>query len=342
MNPEKDKVQEEDQTVAAEPQQEKVAADDSLVDLYEASNDEVKDALRKAQEEESSATVQSDQSATDDSAVTESTDSGSGELPTKEVAKVEAEPSKPNRTYTEEEIQGLLAERERLKKEGNQKELFIQHRNNELGATRQQLAATRQQLAQIREQLFAGLEDKFAENPIQAINDRERIKELDQQIRGIDQKEARAVNIVEAQTLFVKHVDIDNVSIDDLSSVLKDDGFDDAIVANFKANPWEFTSPEALVQLGKRAQDKKTFQQADQDRRILARHVMALNEEIKKLKARPSQVLTSIRKNLDRMPNINAASSSSNGRRTSIDPASIPHLSNQEVKEALNAAMRQA
>ncbi len=320
-------------------------ADDSMVEIHEATREELDSALTNAVAEEEAASVEPDEQVSDDPEIPEKevpTDNPVvAKTTTGDVAAVGAVPSKPARTYTEDEIQGLLADRERLKKEGNQKELFIQHRGNELGTVRQQLAASKQQLSEVRARLVEGLEDRFSENPVEAMNDRDKINKIDQQLAIIDQKDSRAVRIVEAQTLFLKHVDTDNISIDDIADTLRADGADERFVAELKANPWEFTTPEALVQMGRRAMDRKELKQADGDRRTLAKHVLYLNEEIKKLKSRPKQVLAQVQRNLNQVQNVTGSGGVSSRKSSSINPASIPDMGNQELAAALNQAMRE-
>lgn len=324
MPPEKTEV--DSQATAVTPEQE-------MVDVHDAAIEDLDAALANAKAQET-------EPATDDSA---SDSTQQSEKPTEQpeskdpgVAAQGADASKPAKTYTQEEIQAILAENERQKKTVNQKELYIQARGNELGKIRQDYALIKQQLSQARAQLANGLEDRFAENPVQASNDRDRIKEIDAQIEGLDSQEERAAKIVEAQTFFLRHVDTDNVSLDEVADVLKSDGVDERYVAQFKANPWEFTTPEALVQMGKRALDRKNFVTADADRRLLAKHVLHLNAEIEKLKARPGQVISSIQKSLNRAPNVNAASAASPKTSRDVDPT---RMTTAELDAALKAAM---
>lgn len=258
------------------------------------------------------------------------------------VAAPGADPSKPaesaKRTYTPEEIQGIVAENGRLKQGVNQKELFIQHRSTELGQVRSKLAETKRQLAEARARLSTGLEDRWRDEPVQAHKDQAQIQEIDNQITALDGQEERATKIVEAQTFFLRHVDTDKVSLDDVAEVLRADGIGEQYVAQFKANPFEWTTPEALVQFGKRAMDKKAFVEADKDRRVLAKHVLRLNDELAKAKARPGQVITQVQKHLNASPSVTAANGSSSPRKpVDLDPT---RMTTQELDRALAQAMR--
>lgn len=307
--------------------------DSDMVEIHEATVEDLDQALAAAEQEEASGNAVSEEETPPEKPIP----SGQPELKSEGVATTGAEPSKPARTYTQEEIQGILAKNERQKKEGNQKELFIQHRNTELGRLRSEHAAAKQQLAALKQQLASGLEDRFSENPIQAVNDRDRIKEIDSELEGLDQQETRANKIVEAQTFFLRHVDTEKVSIDDVAATLKADGLDDRYVAQFKANPWEFTTPEALVQMGKRAMDRKGFTEADNDRRILAKHVLYLNGELSKQRARPGQIMAQVQRHLNQAPSVTAASTATARTAREVDPT---RMSTAELDAALQAASR--
>lgn len=253
-----------------------------------------------------------------------------------------AEPSKPangapQRVYTQEEVQGILADNERQKKEGNQKELFIQHRGTELGKLKNEYATVRSQLHNLRSQLMTGLEDRLSENPAQGLADRDRIKEIDTQLQGLDQQETRASGIVEAQTFFLRHVDTEKVSIDDVADVLRADGIGEQYIAQFKQNPWEFTSPEALVQFGRRAMDRMEFKTADSDRRILAKHVLQLNDQIARLRGQPNRVAAQIQRNLNGSPPVTSASAMSPNLPSEVDPTK---MSIAQLDSAIQQAMR--
>jgi hypothetical protein len=306
-----------------------------LVDINDADIESLNTALTSAIEYESTAEgLEVDQTVTPSIAQKTATTESDGQkvAPTEAASSITPE----QRTYTQEEIQDIVAQNERQKKQIDQKELFIQQRSTELGTVRQQLAAQRQQLAAYRSQLVNGLEDRFSENPLQASNDRDTIKQIDQRLVGINQQEQRAATIVESQTFFLRHVDTEKVGLDDLAATLKADGVDDRYIAQFKANPWEWTTPEALVQLGKRAEDRKAFEQADSDRRILAQHITYLNSQAQKLKAKPGQIMSRVQQGLNQTPQLTAASS---GSARVVSDLDVDKMSRAELDAALKEAM---
>jgi hypothetical protein len=336
-------VNETEQQVEQEAQ---TNVDDGTVDVHEAKIEDLDAALANAQaQEQLEAEAQEPEAPTPAAAdpvaerpeavAAQGADASKPASAVQTANAVQTVAAAPAKVYTQEEIQAIVAENERQKKQGDQKELFIQRRNSEYGQLKQQLAATRSQLEAARAELAKGLEDRFSENPVQAINDRDRIKEIDSQIEGLNGRGEKAERIVEAQTFFLRHVDVDKITIDDVSEVLKADGVDDRFVSQFKQNPWEFTTPEALVQMGKRAMDRKELATADNDRRVLARHVINLNAEIAKLKNKPGQVMQQVQKNLSQAPSVNAASSATPRGMVDLDPT---QMSTAELDAALKAA----
>lgn len=311
-----------------------------MVEIHQASIDDLDEALASAQAQEQDAPPVEDSAASDeeapqsDNAQQPNGQADSPESPGEEgIATQGSNASKPEKkVYTQEEVQALIDENQRNKQKGDQKELFIQHRSNELGTVRRELAAARNQLATIRKGLADGLGDRYHEDPVKANEDRDKIKDIDAEIAALNEKEAQAIRIVESQTLFLRHVDTHKVSVDDVAEVLRGEGVPENHIAAFKESPWTFTTPEALVQMGKRAMDRVEFKQADDDRRVLAKHVLYLNEEIKKLKGKPGQVLRQVQKHLNQPRSITPASSSNPKTVRDLDPT---RMTTAQLDEAL-------
>lgn len=331
-------MEEEQQTqtdAAAQPDQ-----DSGMVEIHSASIEDLDAALASAQAEEAQADpdpVEVDQSSQSteqpDGQVDPQADVNPADKST--VATPGADPSKPQRQPTAEEFQAATAENERLKREGLQKESYIQQRGNELGVLKGQLASTERQLTDARAQLANGLKDRWVEDPQQASLDQKRIDEIDGQLEGVRRQGEVAETIVEAQTFFLRNVDTNQVTLNDIAQVLVDDGVTEDYVGKFKANPWTFTTPEALVQMGKRALDRKQFVQADSDRRVLAKHIMNLNSQIATLQKRPGQVMKQVQRNLNASPSVSAQSTVSPKVARDLDPTKM------SIKE-LDAALAQA
>lgn len=313
--------------------------DDGLVDVHEADIESLDAALKNAVAQESGeaeAAPTEEAPATDKPEVTQAAPAAKADT-SKPVPATETATAAPSVPATPEEIQAIQAENKRLKEQRDQKELFIQRRSTELGTLRQQLAARTTELQALKLQLENGLEEKFRENPLQASKDQKTLEQIESELEGIKGKGARAQHIVEAQTFFVKNVDTEKVSLEDIADVLKADGVDEQYIAAFKANPWEWTTPEALVQMGKRAEDRKEFATADTDRRTLAKYVLHLKAELEKAQKKPAQVMAQVQRNLNRPAPLTASQSASPKTVRDLDPT---RMTNAELDLALKQAMR--
>lgn len=312
-----------------------------MVEVHEASREDLDAAMKDllAQEKAAMQPPQepvAQQSAPQQTPASNQTVAPRTPIPGKEAG---AEATTSQRAYSQEEVQAILANQDKQKRQLDEKELFIQRQGNELGKLRSEYANTRTQLSALRAQLANGLEERFSENPLQASNDRDRIREIDQAVATLDQNESRADNIVKAQTFFLKHVDTNQVSPDDIAELLRNvDGLPENAVAQFKANPWEWAPPEALVQMGKRAMEMKNAVQADADRRLLAKHVLAQNAEIERLKGRPAQLVNTLQRNINQPPPVTSASTVSARSSMELDPT---RMSRKELDDALKHAMAQ-
>lgn len=219
-------------------------------------------------------------------------------------------PSSGRPVPTPEEARSLQLENERLRLEGQKRELFLQRRNTEYGEAKKQLNATKRELLRLKESLQQGLESKVHEAPLQAFEDREKIKEIDGQIQSVDQADSHLQQIYEGEQLFSRHLDPSEVSLDDMSQALRDDGVPEDFIASFRQNPFGFTTPEAMIQLGKRAVERKHLIKAHQDRVILAQYAKSLQEENARLKAKPGQVIANVQRSLNAPPPLTAANGS--------------------------------
>lgn len=235
----------------------------------------------------------------------------------------------------EAQAQERVAKEARQNERNAKKESFIQHRNGELATIKTNIAANRKALSDERAALLNGLEERFAENPLKGSEDRERIKEINGQLGDLDNSEQRAQRVVESQTFFLRHVDTEQVSPDDMGAVMKADGLPDAHINQFKANPWEFMPVEALIQVGKRALERKQFASADSDRRLLAKHVLYLNSQLEKLKGKPQQLIGNVQRALRASPVVTSASSSTPRGARDLDPTK---MSEAELNSALAKA----
>lgn len=321
-----------DETSASGHETEPASTQPEMVPLDKASNLDVKAALAAqiAKDAQEAQAPEAGVSAQFDSAPEQK--SVGGDSPPVADASKPAQPG-AQRPRTQEEVRALVAENERGKAERQAKELFIQRRNTELGNLRTENAKRRKQFEDLRNQLMQGLNAKFQEDPAGAISDGEKIKELDGHLGNLNSSEQYAAQEVEAQSLFVSHIDTQKVGPEDLFAVLKHDGVDEKFISHFRSNFWSTMDPSALLQLGKRAEDHKNL-------RLLARHIQGQDEKIARLEGRASGVVRNIKRNLSQPAQVTAHSPAATATAHNLNPAAIPNLSRDELKRALNAAQR--
>lgn len=235
--------------------------------------------------------------------------------------------------YTPEEIAAIEAENKRLLTSNEQKERFIQRRNTELGELRKKHDELRLNLLNRKKQLQEGLQEKFDSDPLSAADDRDEIKEINSNLAKIENEGKRAEQIVESQRTFFSHVDTNKVSLDDMAEVLRADGVPEDFIATMKANPWEFANSEALVQIAKRAEERKATVKMSSDLKILANHIKSLNSEISRLKGKPSQMLNNVQRHLNQSPPVTSGNgSSAEDARPMVDPT---RMSTEELNNYL-------
>lgn len=224
---------------------------------------------------------------------------------------------------------------------GNQKELLIRTRRSELGQMQAQISSQREQLLQAKAQIEENLREVFREDPYEGMQRQNRLAQINDHLGILDAKESQAVQIVESQSLFLAHIGDDPEIINSAAEMLRAEGIPENYVQQFTQNPWTFTSPEGLVEIGKRAKLYGEWKTADSDRNLLARHVLHLNKELEKSRARGQSTVAQIQKNLNQSPSVTAKGSGGAPRAAVIDSNAIAAMSPAEVKQALARAQAQ-
>lgn len=307
------------------------------VALHEASNEDVKAALEdriKQEEQESSREAGNLDLATPD------LDSNSTPKPTE----AEVAPQAPSNVAPVGAAPSATAQATPATSQpelGNQKELLIRTRRSELGQMQAQISSQREQLLQAKAQLEENLREVFREDPYEGMQRQNRLAQINDHLQTLDAREAQAVQIVESQSLFLAHIGDDPQIINSAAEMLRVEGIPENFVQQFAQNPWTFTSPEGLVEIGKRAKLYNEFKTADSDRNLLARHVLHLNKELEKYKARGQSTVNQIQKNLNQSPSVTAKGSGGAPRASVMNPNAVAAMSDAEVKQALQKAMQQ-
>lgn len=221
-----------------------------------------------------------------------------------------------------EALQQRVAEQERSRQ---QQERFIKQRNSEVGELRKQLKTARSQLQ-------GSLDDKFHESPGQALEDVEKIKEIDKGLQQLDHEEKLLTHVHTAFEVVSKNVDLEKVAVEDVASVLQDDGFTEAQIKGFFDNPYAAAHGETLIQLFKRAQEKSASKQWKDALEKIVPFTRKLMKEVEAGRAKPEKLLTQVNNALRQGPPISAASGNGGSRR-SIADVDVTKLSDSELKE---------
>lgn len=254
-----------------------------------------------------------------------------GLIPDAEEAKPEAEtppenePEKPQEAAPQGNDTSKPATEEdyaKLREQLAQQEQFIKRRNGEIGSLRQQLTTLKAQLQET-------LDERFAESPKEGMKDARKIEEIDQHLGNLDSEEQRINNIHQAQVLVSKHIKPGEVTMDDVVETLKGDGIDPNYIEQFAKSPFENALPETIVHLYKRAKAESML-------RKLYAITIAKDEQIKKLKGNPNEVLANIERAANQGPSINGKTGgSSNGTKPSMNPALA---SDEEINQFLKSS----
>lgn len=203
-----------------------------------------------------------------------------------------------------------------------QQEQFIKRRNSEVGLLRKE----RQQLI---EKLRAGLDDKFAESPSEALRDREIIQQTEQELAQIEQQHAVEAMRHHNEKVVAQHLNPNDVQISAMVDVLKSDNLPDNVIHQFVADPYGSVSADALIHLAKRAYERQQLQH-------LYQYAKRVTAERDKLKGKASSVLSRVQRVSRQTPTITArsgGSSATHGR--DISEADVTKLSDDELEQLL-------
>jgi hypothetical protein len=322
---------------AAEPQ-----GQPETVPLEKATHDEVKNALQEAMAQEalgdSEPESEPDPSGDVSDANTPKDPQPSGKEPVAEPTPAGAKP--PTQTAapaTQQPVQGTQADEERRKQIGQKRELFFREQTNWYNSVKTQNQNARTFLENRKAQLSQGLEELWQSDVRTATARDKEIADIDQKLDGLTQTDQRVLDIYESRVFFAQRVDPE-ITIDDLAGILKLDETPEQYVAQFRNNPWEFTTPEALVQIGRRAMERKISEERLQDNRILVGYIEQLKKENAALKARPAQMVKRVQQHLNNPSPVTGAGNASNKAPVDLDPTKLDRKSLKEGIAAGNIA----
>ena len=217
---------------------------------------------------------------------------------------------------------------EKMMKRLKDQEQYIHRRSQEIGELRKE---KRELVAKLRGDL-----DEL-DDAKEIFDHKDQISKAEQEIAQLDAEEQQQAYNHYAQTLIAKHLSPDEMDVSVMASVLADDGLPEEVVASFKANPLATVAhPETLVQIGKRAGDRKLLAQAANVLKEKNALIEKLQKQVKEKK--PDDVLTSVEKAFKQQPQVNGRSSGaaikSKSRTAVADPSK---MSDAELEAALKS-----
>lgn len=188
----------------------------------------------------------------------------------------------------DDKIKRLQLEKEETTRRLQVAQAYIEKRSGEIGTLRKQLTAAQAQLE-------AELEDKYSENPKQAVKDQLQIKEIQARVNSLDEEEQGLLQTYEAQRVVSQHLQPSEVDMDAVAECLAEDQLAPEFIAEFRKNPYGVAKPETIIQTVKRAKLHK-------ENKELKYYLRKLYEENQGLKGslvnKPKELLANIEKNL--------------------------------------------
>lgn len=223
-----------------------------------------------------------------------------------------AEPPKPQTDYQaiQKQLEGL--------------ELHTRRRVSEFGEVKKQLR-------QFIDNASQGLDEKFLESPTQALAQARQIEAAQQKLQETEAEEQSLINAHQAQVLLHHHLGADGVDLDAIGESLASDGLPQEFIQSFKANPYQAALPETLVQLGKRAAAEKKVKQMEAALAQLVPYTQKLLDERKNL---PQNVLGKVQSALKQSPQVtgSAAGTGQVSGTRAVDPT---QMTDEEIAEFL-------
>ena len=218
----------------------------------------------------------------------------------------------------EETVTLTKAEHEKMKRQIEEKEKFIQRQSKEVGQRRKSEE-------QLRAEIFS-LEQRLADAQYDPVATRQIHKELDSRERQLD--EISVNSQIEANkaavTTFVAEPE---TYLDDIVELLREDGQPDEEIREFRNNPFS-VHPGIVINLAKRAEAVRNMRNKDAE-------IASLKAEVAALKAEPKKVVKKIEETLKQPQTMTNASGQGTSVKSEIDVSQIPYLSDAELKKAI-------
>lgn len=225
------------------------------------------------------------------------------------------------------EVEELRAKNEKLSRQLETTEAFVQRRNNEIGDLRKKLT-------EYKEKLEANLEMKHIEDPKGAMKDTLELEKIESSLDELNTEEEANSNFVIAQKFIAKNLKEDEMDVDAMCAVLEADGANPEYIRMFRANPIQSARPTEIVQLGKRASERARLAKAVGFLRNLYEENQALKAAAKQ---NPKKMLNRIQKNLASSPGLSGAKAT-RAIKSSVSVEDLTDIDDNELEALLKKA----
>lgn len=234
-------------------------------------------------------------------------------------AEVAEEPKRTESSPQEDKIYVSKKEYEQLQKQNTHGQQFIQRQASQIT----ELQKARQALEGRLNELSTNLDQVALENPIQAVDNRMEMYRLQQEHQANLAYERELIS----RQVVDSHITPRENLLQDMVEVLRSDGLDDGFVSQFAQNAYNAAQPETLIQLAKRAEDRRALKEA-------SAKIAELEERLKRALEKPASILQKLSQNASKPPPVSAKTGGAVAK-PSISEAQIANLSDTELNELL-------
>ncbi len=249
---------------------------------------------------------------------------GEDDQETKDEEKKEEVPDKKEAKTSQEDDKAQL---EKIQKQIEGQELLVKRKLSEIGAIKKQL---QDDIKEIKAKLD---DDAVLENPNDAVDNKLKLKDLQEQEEQLSEAEMAIVKQFEGAKTVATHIKPDQWSMENMEEVLKEDGFPQELIDKYKANPYSVAMPETIVQIAKRGHERALLASVVAAYRELETKYKEL-EKGKGKKMSSDDVISKVSKTLKASPEVTGKSGGSTISKKSVDISAqdIASMSLEDLK----------
>lgn len=224
------------------------------------------------------------------------------------------------------EVEQLRANNEKLTRQLEATEAFVQRRNNEIGEYRKKLT-------EYKAKIEANLEMKHIEDPKGAMKDTLELEKIESSLDELENEEEHNSNFIVAQKFIAKNLKEDEMNVDAMCAVLEADGANPEYIRAFHSNPIAHARPTEIVQLGKRAAERGRLLKAINFLKVLYEENQSLRTAAK---SNPKKMLNRIQQNLAASPGL-SSTKATRSVKSLISSDDLTSLNDNELDALLKA-----